>query len=186
MATKAPAKAPESADAAKTEAPAKSGRKKWIVIALVAVLLLGGGGGAAWYFLSGSQEEPVDAKSGKKSDKAADKSKKADPGKPPVFVSLETFTVNLQPEAGDHVLQTTFSLKVNGPDVDKSIKTFMPEVRSRLLLLLSSKKPSELATIEGKQALADQIAGEVNKVLQQQGAAEAPVLSVFFTNFIIQ
>ena len=48
-----------------------------------------------------------------------------------------------------------------------------------LLLLLSSKKPSEILSTEGKQALANEIAAAVNQVLDPQpkpaaGAAAGP------------
>jgi len=179
-----PGKTPEPA----AEAPApKKGALKWILIGVGSVLLLAGGGVAAWLALR--HTEPA-----AESSAAAPEEKKARPAerpKPSVFVALETFTVNLQQESGDHFLQANFSLKVADAGVETLIKQQMPEVRSRLLFLLSSKKPSDLSSVEGKQALANQIAAEVNKALNPDAppAPEAeggPVLSVFFTSFIIQ
>ena len=74
--------------------------------------------------------------------------------KPPVFVSLETFTVNLQPEHSEQHLQTNLTLKVEDSRTVEEIKLHMPEVRNRILLLLSSKTASQLMTVEGKRKLA--------------------------------
>ncbi len=160
----APAEPPAAA------APKKSG-KKLMLIVLILVILLGAGGGLAWYFLgnkaSGSTPAKVEAK-------------------PPVFVVLEPFTVNLQPEDnGDQYLQVAFSLQVaDQKDVD-IIKQYLPQVRSRLLLLLSGKTASEILTIEGKKALSDEIVAQV-KLPFVPGTAPQNVTNVFFTSFVIQ
>jgi flagellar FliL protein len=61
----------------------------------------------------------------------------------------------------------------------------MPLVRSRLLLLLSSKKASELSTVEGKKKLADEIIAQVKQPFTPQGGSTA-ISGVFFTSFVIQ
>ncbi len=61
----------------------------------------------------------------------------------------------------------------------------MPKVRNRLLMLLSSKKPSEISTIEGKQQLAAEIIAQVNLPFNDKGP-EQDVSDVMFTSFIIQ
>lgn len=198
MATPAPASkkpADKSAvPAAEAAAPHRKKKSKVLLFSLVGVLVLAlAAGGAAWFLLrpkDGAEPKAVAHKPEKKAEKA----------RPPIYVSMETFTVNLQAEHGEHLLQTTFSLKVSDEAVEQAIKQNLPEVRSRLLLLLSSKRPSELGSVEGKQALANEIAADVNRVLNpaaakpEAGAAGAaaaepaagPVASVFFTNFIIQ
>src|SRR4051812_42721579 len=149
---------PKAAPAQAAPAPKKSRKKLWIGIAAGVVLLLAGGGAAAYFALQ-PDAAPAEGEAKAEPKKAVEKAK------PALFVALEIFTVNLQPESGDHFLQTSLSLKVADPAVEQAIKLQMPEVRSRLIFVLSSKKPSELATIEGKQALANQISAEVNKTL---------------------
>lgn len=140
---------------------------KLILAIAAAMLLLGaGGGGAAWYFV-------------KAQDGAAPKSK------PPVFVSLETFTVNLQPEHSEQHLQTSLTLKVADAGAVDSIKLHMPEVRNRVLLLLSSKTASQIATVEGKKRLASELAGEINQPFAENSTGQL-VESVLFTSFVIQ
>ena len=170
------------ADPKAEAAPAGGGSKKLVIILIaVLVLVLGGGGAAAFFLLKGGdaaaehEEEPAKTKK---------KKKKSDEG-PPVYVTVEPFTVNLNPEEGEQYLQLAFTLQV--PDAEQSdvIKNNMPKVRSRILLLLSAKKASEINTPEGKTALAEEILKQVNEPFQDRGD-EQEVTEVLFTSFIIQ
>ena len=170
-------KADPKADAAL--APAGASKKKLIIIILAAVLVAGGGGGgAAWYFLHDKSGQDDSAPSKKKKHSAS----KAGP---PVFVPIDSFTVNLQPENGEQYLQIAFTLQVSNAEEMEAIKLNMPKVRSRLLLLLSGKKASELNTVEGKQQLAAEIVAQVNQPFDEKGP-EQDVTDVLFTAFIIQ
>jgi flagellar FliL protein len=155
------------------EAPAqkKSSKKLFVMIALL-LLVLGIGGGSAWYFLGSSGEPAAPAKQ--------------EPPKPPVFLPMDQFTVNLQSDSGtDQFLQVAFTLQVADQEQVELIKTYMPLVRSRLLLLLSSKKASEISGVEGKKKLSEEIIAQVKQPFLPQGAPQA-VTGVFFTSFVIQ
>ena len=170
-------KADPKADAAL--APAGASKQKLIIIILAAVLVAGGGGGgAAWYFLHDKSGQDDSAPSKKKKHSAS----KAGP---PVFVPIDSFTVNLQPENGEQYLQIAFTLQVSNAEEMEAIKLNMPKVRSRLLLLLSGKKASELNTVDGKQQLAAEIVAQVNQPFEEKGP-EQDVTDVLFTAFIIQ
>lgn len=155
--------------AAAAHAPKKSNK---MLLVVAGVLLLAAGGAGGWYFMSGNKH-------------AAEAAPKHEAGKPPVFVNMEPFTVNLQPEAGEQYLQVQFTLQVSDEKQVEQIKLYMPLIRSRVLLLLASKKASELATSEGKRKLQDEILAQV----KQPFAANTPpqeVSGVFFTSFVIQ
>jgi len=171
-------KADPKADAA---APAGGGKSKLIIIILAAVLVLGLGGGAAWFFLHGSGGE--EAAEAPKKEKSSKKKKKEE--HPPEYLAIEPFTVNLQPENGDQYLQVAFTLQVDAPEQAEMIKTNMAKVRSRVLLLLSGKKASEINTVEGKQQLAGEILAVVKAPFAEHGE-EQEVSDVLFTSFIIQ
>jgi flagellar FliL protein len=172
-------KADPKADAA---APAAAGGKgKLFVMIGAAVLVLALGGGAGWYFLHGSHDEAA-AEPAKK-DHSSSKKKKEEAA--PEYVNIEQFTVNLQPEHGDQYLQVAFTLQVNGKEQVELIKANMAKVRSRVLLLLSGKKASEISTVEGKQQLAGEILAAVNAPFVENGDAQE-VSDVLFTSFIIQ
>jgi len=145
MATAAAAKAPEAAgDTSK--------KSKLPLVIILIVVLLAGAGGAAWFFLMRGQadEEEQEVKAS---------------SKPAVFLPLDQFTVNLQPEESQQFLQVAMTLKVVDPAISDAIKAAMPEVRSRVLLLLSSKKPSQLSSLDGKNKLAEEIIHEIEQTM---------------------
>ncbi len=159
------------ADSKADTAAAPSGsKKKLLVMIIAAVVVVAIGGGAAWYFM-----QP-------KAAGAAHKSTKAEP---PVYVPIESFTVNLQPETGEQFLQIAFTLQVGNEKEGAAIKENMAKVRSRVLLLLSAKKASEISTVEGKQLLAKEIIAAVRQPFVDKGEAQQ-VSDVLFTAFIIQ
>lgn len=148
-------------------APPKSRKRLWIALAAV-TLLAAGGGGAAWWFLRPAHEAPKVAKPA--------------PPAPPVFVELETFTVNL---AGDRILQTTLTLQVGKAEDAEQLKVYMPQVKNRLLMLLSSKNVDELQTTEGKESLRADIVARLRAPYEK--GLEAPAVNgVFLTSFVIQ
>ncbi|MFA5371071.1 MAG: flagellar basal body-associated FliL family protein [Sideroxydans sp.] len=137
-------------------APVKSKKRLIIIIAL---LVLIAGGGAGWYFTQGHAPEDAGAKGSKKEIKA-------EPVSQPKYIPLgDKFTVNLQQEEGDRYLQVGITLKILDDKLEERIKTTMPEIRSKLLLLLSSKTPSELVSVAGKQALVQQIITAIDQIL---------------------
>lgn len=152
----------------KAEAAAPKSSKKMLVLIIAGVLVLGLGGGAAWYFTQDKSGQP-----------AAKKAEK------PEFVVLEQFTVNLQPENGDQYLQIAMTLQVANLEQVELIKMNMARVRDRVLLLLSSKKASELTTGDGKRLLAKEIIAVVNQPFAEKEKAQE-VRDVLFTSFIIQ
>ena len=98
---------------------------------------------------------------------------------------MEKFVVNLQPEDGEQYLQIQFTLQVPTLEQVELIKANMPKLQSRVLLLLSAKKASELSTVEGKKVLSTEIIAEIKKPFAA-GAPPQEVTDVLFTSFIIQ
>jgi flagellar FliL protein len=157
------------ADPKADTAAAPNGSKKKLVIIIMAVVVIGLGAGAAWFFTQGKPE-------------AAHKAVKAEP---PEYVAVDAFTVNLQPETGEQFLQIAFTLQVPSQKEGELIKANMAKVRSRVLLLLSSKKASEISTIDGKRQLASEIITAVRLPFVDKGEPQK-VSDVLYTAFIIQ
>ena len=156
------------------EAAPKS-KKKLIIIIAAAIILLGGAG-AGYYFFS-HQNKP---------DKhTAEKAEEAEKVEKPVFVGLEPFTVNLLPDPDEQFLQVEMTLKAGDEKEAESIKEHMPQVRDRILILLTSKRGIEITTPEGKQQLSSEIIKRMNEPFST-GAKPQKVSSVFFTSFVIQ
>lgn len=172
--SKPPAKpAAKPAAAAPAEAaavPAKSSKK----IITISALVLAIAGGAGWYFTKGHAPQEGHAPEDKHAEKVKEESLHE-----PIFVSMgENFTVNLQREEGDQYLQAGITLKILQPELEEKIKKRMPEIKSKLLFLLSSKRPSELQTSEGKKKLIAEIITEVDGALglgTEPAHAAAPV-----------
>src|SRR6185503_10549653 len=143
--TKAPAPA-KGAETPPAPAPKRRGKLVWIILALA----LAGGGGAAYYFMHDADSTEA----------------RVSPSKPPIFVPLESFVVNLQPQDGQHnYMQVGITLKVADQGTADLIKQRMPEIRNRILLLISSKQSTELIIITGKQKLSEEILAATNAVI---------------------
>lgn len=139
-------------------APPHKSNKLLIIIIAVLVLIIAGAAG--WWFTIGKNAGHAEAP-------------KVEAPKDPKFIPLDAFTVNLAREESDQFLQVNISLKILEPELEEKIKAVLPEIRSKLNLLLSSKRPSELATAAGKKKLAADIMAETNTVLGIHNGADA-------------
>jgi len=149
--------------------------KKWLWVLLIVTLLLAGAGGYWYFFSKNNTTHSTEADSKLEAD--------AEQSKPPVFVELESFTVNLQPN--DQFLQATFNLQVSDEKEVAAIKMYMPQIRSRLLMLLSNKTAENLAKQEGKTLLISEIESLIEQPFTK-GAEPIKIINVFLTSFIIQ
>jgi flagellar FliL protein len=99
-------------------------------------------------------------------------------------------------------------LRVLDAPLGDRIKQYTPEIRHRVLLILSSKKAADLANPQGVQQLSNEIRVAINRIIdgpkeggkgKKKGAAEATaappsdeadpddsVQAVLFTSFIVQ
>ncbi|MCB0333664.1 MAG: flagellar basal body-associated FliL family protein [Bdellovibrionales bacterium] len=172
------------------EAPAEEGggkkSKKMLFIIIAVVLLLGGGGGAA-FFLMGSSPPPSE-----------DGVEEEEQHVPYAHLELDTIIVNLSEHAS--FLKTKLLLEydpsllgadsgfvaddtgeaVNTPQVFKSRE---PMINDAIITVLSSKTSTELLTLEGKEGVKEELLEAVNDAI---GLNEAPVINIFFVQFIVQ
>lgn len=190
------AKAPTPPAADGAGAPKKSKKLLIIVLVLVVVLLLAGLGVVTLLLLKkGGGHDDAAAPA------AAPVEVLAAPGavdlsKPPTFVALDPFVVNLAAGEGDRLLQVVIALRVIDAKTGDGLKGFMPEIRHRINLILRGKLPSELGTPEGQEALAVRIAEDINEILgfpPNRGGARpigavpgVPIQAVLFNSIIIQ
>ncbi len=139
-----------TAAALPSDAPPAKGKGKLILIAAIVFAVLAAvGGAAAWFF----HQKAANAEA--KGDEAKPAAKKSD-AKPPVFNTLENFTVNLAGE-GEHFLQLGVVLQLKDEDTAEKVKAYLPQIRNKILLLLSAKTADDLQSPKGKQALIDEI-----------------------------
>ncbi|HGA2976166.1 flagellar basal body-associated protein FliL [Klebsiella aerogenes] len=112
---------------------------------------------------------------------------KEKPPAPPVFMPLDTFTVNLVTPDNDpdRVLYIGLTLRLPDEATRRQLNDFLPEVRSRLLMLLSRQEASHLANEQGKQQLVAQIKETLSAPLVK-GQPKQVVSDVLFTAFILR
>ena len=197
--------------AATGDQPPKS--KKMLIIIIAVVVLLAGGGGAAFFLMKPSHPAKQEQAAEGEKVQTGDHDEEEAPHEtvPPKFVEIGTFTANLMQEEGDRYLQVAITLKLSKPELEEKLKANNPEVLHRINMLLQSKRPSELATVVGKEKLANDIKAQVEYVMGLRKTApvvratqpavegeEAPVehaetshskkgiAEVLFTSFIIQ
>ena len=151
-------------------APAAGKKSRLLLIVLVLLVVAAAGGGAAWWFLGRAHD------AGEAKPAAA---------KPPVFHTLEPFTVNLAEENGDHYLQVAVVYELSDDKAIDKVKTYLPVIRNRILLLLSAKRPSELATADGKQKLVDELVAAARAAIPGE-APDRGITGALLGAFVIQ
>jgi flagellar FliL protein len=157
----------------KSEDLPKKSKLPLIIIAAVVVLALAGGG--AWFFLKGDSSE------GEEQAKA--KAKASAIEAIPVYMAIDTLTVNLKDSR--QYLQLTISLQLKNGEDQSLIKLYMPQVRTRALIILSNKKPEDVISAEGKLALLEELKTITEKPFTDK-LEPIEILDVSFTSFIIQ
>ncbi|ABV12145.1 TPA: flagellar basal body-associated protein FliL [Citrobacter koseri] len=101
----------------------------------------------------------------------------------PVFFALDTFTVNLGD--ADRVLYIGITLRLKDEVTRARLSEYLPEVRSRLLLLFSRQDATALSTEAGKQTLIAAIKETLSTPLVA-GQPKQEVTDVLYTAFILR
>lgn len=151
-------------------------RSRRIIISLLLLTLVAGSaaGYAFWRIMTTSADSTFSTS-------------KQKPIVEPIFFILDTFTINLVSTDNDpdRVLYVGFTLRLPNEETRRRMKTYLPEVRSRLLLLLSRQNATALANEQGKQ----QLISEIKQVLSPpfaQGQPTQHIDDVLFTAFILR
>lgn len=185
----------------------KKSSKKLIIIILV-VLLAGGGVGGFLYMKKASASSGKEEKSSKKSkaDKGDEESGGTDaetekgtdktggtsaaksinlaiPDDEDVkhVIELQPFIVNLADDNEARYFRLTLSIGLGESSGEKPDELFLTRIRNAILAVLTTKKSSEILTIEGKATLRKEILKAA-----QKASSEPTVLAIYITDFIIQ
>jgi flagellar FliL protein len=96
--------------------------------------------------------------------------------------NLDPFVVNLIDDGrGPRYLKVEIKFELEAEGVRDEIETRISQVRDELLILLSSKRQTDIESTDGKRILKDEIFTRVNKIL-----VTGRIKRVFFTEFVIQ
>lgn len=103
------------------------------------------------------------------------------------FYDLEPVVVNLAAPDTDRYLQVTFTYEVDGQGTLENIKSYLPIIRSRALMVLSTKTVEDVSSLEGKNILLAQLLDAARYTLSETGAnAQQGIEDVHLTSFVIQ
>ena len=108
--------------------------------------------------------------------------KAAEEGKE-LLAKVDAIVVNLMGPSQQYV-QVEMTLKLVKPEVGEKVKLYMPVIRHKMILLLTTKEASQLTPTEGKQKLVLESRDAINQALgltEKEGVAD-----VLFSSFIIQ
>lgn len=112
--------------------------------------------------------------------------------KPPVYIDLPPYVKNLDPAEGERFVQAKISLQMaSDPKYAAMIEARKPQVNDAINRILASKKPSDIRTAAGQQALSAEILASLNDMLGYPKPAQpngpwGPVVAVLFNSLIIQ
>ena len=120
-----------------------------------------------------------------------------DLNRPPIFVQLDPFTVNLRDAEGMdvHYLQAVISLRVNDQKTAEALKGWMPEIRNRVNLILISKSIQDVQSDLSHEKIQNEILRGLNTMfgvpppppeVPVSQAPLGPIQGVLFTSFIVQ
>ena len=168
--------------------PKKRG-KLLIIIVLLVVLLSGGGGGAYFWIRSARAQAVAAAKtvaetkdenaSAKK--EAGDKFSLPEDDEVKKVVELQPFIVNLADAETARYLRMSVSVGIGEDGDEKPDPLFLTRVKNAMLSVLTTKRSSDVLSIEGKQKLREEL------LQAAQAASTKPkVQAVYITDFIVQ
>jgi flagellar FliL protein len=156
-------------------AESKGGSRKllWIMIALVMMAIIAAGLSVYLVLQSSSEGEPPEEVVVER--------------RPPIFVEIEPFTINMKSSGGvSHLLYVGMTFKVGSEETREIMHEHMPQVRSRLLMQLSAEDVDELTSIEGKTQLAERLITSLQEPPLSEFQPELALEEVLFTEFIVQ
>ena len=157
-------------------AETSGGSKKLLWIMVILVLLSSIGAAVAIYMVIDQRKDGTETAEVQQAMERAT----------PIFMRIEPFTVNLVDDGyGSRLLYTGMTLRVGNEESKVILEEHMPQVRSRLLMLLSGKQADELTSTEGKQQLAQSIVDRLNVPLTEN-QPPLDLREVLFTDFIVQ
>ncbi|MBN9329881.1 MAG: flagellar basal body protein FliL [Comamonas sp. SCN 67-35] len=190
--------------AAPAPAPVK-GKKKWLVIIIALVVVLAIAAAGVLWFLAKQRSASLEGEGGDESAAQIE-----EPKTPPTFLPMDNMVVNLADPGGERFAQVGITFELSDGKTAEKVKSLMPTIRSRVLLLLSQRSADDLLSREGKEKLAADIRGEALGALgyvspkvktakpraadgeeaakprKPEVDRDAPVRAVLFSSFIVQ
>ncbi len=156
-------------DKALAEEEAKKQKKKKLMMIVAAVVVLAGAVGYYIYHKNNEEAARHAAEEAQKPENILKKQlseRKANAT--PIYVPMDEIVVNLPGRGGEHYLQTKIVLRTGDSSTEGKIKDNLPQIRDRVITVLSSRQMQEFATVEGKTMLSKEVALVINSIISPQ------------------
>lgn len=180
----------ETSENAEQEAPPKKKSKKLLIIIVAVILVIVIGVVVFFVFFTGGKKSEqagkVNTNHTQKIQSSNQNSANLDNtislAKVGVLYPLDTFIVNLV-SSNNHprYLKTKMSLELSNKDLAAELEAKKAVLRDKIIGVLSSKSYQQIATIQGKNKLAQDIVNALNPML-----SDGSIEGVFFTEFVVQ
>ena len=194
-------------DSSGAEAPKKKSSKLKLILVVVLAMAVGGGGAVvAMKVLGGSSQTEAPIEEAEKSETpagsdtdapieapkrggdssstsapAADGEAPTEEAAGPQNIEFKPFIVNLNDAGGKRFLKLSMSVEADTPDLATEINSKMPLFQDTILLLLSSLSYDDIATLDGKMRLRNQMLNRINTQL-----TSGKVKNIYFSEFVVQ
>ncbi len=149
-----------------------------LIFLLVTVLLVLTIGLAVGFFMMWSQLSALNTQGSMTATTEAEQGQTATLG--PLF-PLDTFIVNLADAGRSRYLRVTMDLELTESTDAAKLNERLSQIRDSVLMILPSKQFDDIASMEGKIALRDEIIAKLNSLFTQN-----VVSNIFFTEFVVQ
>jgi flagellar protein FliL len=154
--------------------------KKLITFALIGLNLLATIGGSAMIYMTTSEplvEKP--AKSEMSTEEYLIHNKIFDDK--PIIFTLDPFTVNLSNVEEDKKVLVEVNIELNDENSFHEVKSSSAAVRDAVVTILSKHEHADIATVQGKLSLKDEIATAINQHLKT-----SMIRGIYFTKFFVE
>jgi flagellar FliL protein len=176
----------ENVNGAEETAKPKKSKKLLMIIVLAVVLLAGGSGG--FYFWTRMSHAQTEKKDEHKEENSAAKKEAGEKFSLPEddevksVVELPPFIVNLADMESARYLRMTVSVGIGEEGgEEKPDSLFLTRVKNAMLSVLSTKRSSDVLSVEGKQKLREELLQAA-----QAASAKPKVHAIYITDFIVQ
>lgn len=169
----------KKSDAQKGEGSSGPSQKLVVMVLALNIVVLGAIAALVWMNLSKRQEQvtlsDIESPKGEPTgEEAGDESQESK------FVK-EAFTVNLADAAGSRFAKVDVEIEVADDFVREEILRLRPRIRDFIVVVLSSKTYDQIASVDGRDFLREEIRNKINGYL-----TKGQIKNVYFTQFIIQ
>ena len=157
----------------------KGGSKMILIVIIIGFVLFLAVAGAGFYILLQKMPGAAPADTVTASESAPEKElAKNEMG--PVY-SMKPFVINLSGDGGKRYLRVKMDIELKNQAIFDQMQAQFPRVKDKILTILSSKKFSDIETIEGKNKLRVEISEAID-TLFSKGA----VVNVYLMEFVVE